>query len=102
MIVGSLDLGASRVAQLVKNPPALQKTPVRFLGQEDPLEKYGLPTPVFMGFSVDSVSKESTCNARDLDLIPGLGRSPGGGHGNPCLLAWRIPTDRKSLVGYSP
>ena len=27
--------------------------------------------------------KESTCNARDLGLIPGLGRSPRGGHGNP-------------------
>ena len=27
------------VAQLVKNPPAMQKTPVGFLGQEDPLEK---------------------------------------------------------------
>ena len=30
---------ASQVAQLVKNLPAMQKTPVRFLGQEDPLEK---------------------------------------------------------------
>ena len=29
------------------------------------------------------VSKESTCNAGDLDLIPGLGRSPGEGNGNP-------------------
>ena len=27
--------------------------------------------------------KESTCNVRDLGLIPGLGRPPGGGHGNP-------------------
>ena len=27
--------------------------------------------------------KESTCNAGDLDLIPGLGRSPGEGNGNP-------------------
>ena len=27
--------------------------------------------------------KESTYNAGDLGLIPGLGRSPGGGHGNP-------------------
>ena len=26
-------------AQLVKNPPAMQETLVRFLGQEDPLEK---------------------------------------------------------------
>ena len=27
--------------------------------------------------------KESACNAGDLDLIPGLGRSPGEGNGNP-------------------
>ena len=27
------------MAQLVKNPPAMQETSVRFLGQEDPLEK---------------------------------------------------------------
>ena len=30
---------ASLRAQLVKNPPAMQETPVRFLGQEDPLGK---------------------------------------------------------------
>ena len=30
---------ASLVAQLVKNPPAVQETPVRFLGWEDLLEK---------------------------------------------------------------
>ena len=30
---------ASLVAQLVKNPPAIQETPVRFLGWKDPLEK---------------------------------------------------------------
>ena len=30
---------ASLVAQLVKNPPAMQETLVRFLGQEDPLEQ---------------------------------------------------------------
>ena len=28
-------------------------------------------------------SKESACNAGDPGSIPGLGRSPGGGHGNP-------------------
>ena len=27
--------------------------------------------------------KESPCNAGDLGSIPGFGRSPGGGHGNP-------------------
>ena len=30
---------ASLIAQLVKNPPAVQETLVRFLGREDPLEK---------------------------------------------------------------
>ena len=30
---------ASPIAQLVKNPPAMQETAVRFLGREDPLEK---------------------------------------------------------------
>ena len=30
---------ASLVAQLVKNPPAMQETPVQFLGWEHPLEK---------------------------------------------------------------
>ena len=32
-------MGASLVAQLVMNPPAMQETLVQFLGQEDPLEK---------------------------------------------------------------
>ena len=30
-----------------------------------------------------SDGKESVCNVGDLGSIPGLGRSPGGGHGNP-------------------
>ena len=38
---------ASLVAQLVKNLPAMQKTWVRSLGWEDPLERERLPTPVF-------------------------------------------------------
>ena len=35
------------------------------------------------GFPGGSDGEEFTCNAGDLDSIPGLGRSPGGGHGNP-------------------
>ena len=35
------------------------------------------------GFPGGSASKESTCNAGDLGLIPGLGRSPGEGKGYP-------------------
>ena len=34
-------------------------------------------------FPGNSDSKESTCNVGDLGSIPGLGRFPGGGHGNP-------------------
>ena len=36
-----------------------------------------------MGFPCDSDGKESACNAGDLGLIPGLGRSPGEGKGYP-------------------
>ena len=47
------------------------------------------------GFPGYSLSKESTCNAGDLSLIPGWGRSPREGNGNPlqysCL---GNPTDR--------
>ena len=32
-----------QIAQLVENPSAMRETPVRFLGQEDPLEKRGYP-----------------------------------------------------------
>ena len=52
-----------------------------------------------MGFPGGSAGKEFTCNVGDLGSVPGLGRSPGGGHGNPlqnsCLknpmdiVAWR-------------
>ena len=36
---GSMEMGASLIAQLVKNLPAMQETPVQFVGQEDPLQK---------------------------------------------------------------
>ena len=35
------------------------------------------------GFSGGSDGKNNTYNAGDLGSIPGLGRFPGGGHGNP-------------------
>ena len=35
------------------------------------------------GFSGGSDGKETTCNMGDLDLIPGLGRSPEEGSGYP-------------------
>ena len=104
-----LQEGASLIAQLVKNPPAMQETPVRPLGWEDPLEKGpathsnilawrtpGLYRPwghkesdrteqfsLSFGLPCGSAGKESTCNAGDLGWIPGLGRSPSEGKGYP-------------------
>ena len=71
------------MAQLVKNPPAMQETPVQFLGWED-----RLPITVFMGFSGGSDGKKSACNAGDLGSVPGLGRSPGEGIGYPLQYLW--------------
>ena len=67
---------ASLIAQLVKNPPAMQETPDQLLGQEKPLEKGRLLTLVFLGFPCGSAGKESACNAGDLGLILGLERLP--------------------------
>ena len=44
--------------------------------------------PSFCG----SAGRESACNAGDLGLIPGPGRAPEEGNGNPLsIIAWRIP-----------
>ena len=56
-----------------------------------------------MGFPGGSDGKGCTCSAGDLGSIPGWGRSPGGGRGNPlqysCL---ENPHGQRSLVGCSP
>ena len=58
-------------------------------------------------FPSASAVKESTCNAGDMDLIPGLGRFPGGGHGNPLQyscpvfnpLTWKEQPSRLRSIG---
>ena len=58
-------------------------------------------TPLIpQGFPGGSGGKESTCNAGDMGLIPGSGRCPGEGNGNPlqysCLeVPW---TEERALV----
>ena len=47
------------------------------------LVQESLIKPCFISFPGGSDGKASACNAGDLGLIPGLGRSPGEGHGNP-------------------
>ena len=67
---------ASLIAQLVKNLPAIQETPVQFLGQEDPLKKRQATTSVFLGFPCGSA-------VGNLGSIPWLGRCPGEEKGDP-------------------
>ena len=55
------------------------------------------------GASLRLSGKESACSVGDLGLIPGLGRSPGGGHGNPLQYSLSGESHgQRSLVGYSP
>ena len=56
-----------------------------------PWRRDRLPTLVFLGFPCGSDGKESACNVGDLGLIPGLARSPGGGHGTPVFLPGESP-----------
>ena len=47
--------------------------------------------------------KKSACNPGDLGSIPWLGRSPGGGHGNPLQYSCpENPHGQRSLLGYGP
>ena len=65
----------------MKNPPVMRETLVQFLGREDPLEKGMATRSSVLAFF--SAGKESACNVGDLGSIPELGRSPGGGNGQP-------------------
>ena len=64
----------------------------------------------WFGFPSNSETKESACNVGDMGSIPGLGRSPGGGHGNPlqysCLEnpmdrgAWWVQSTGSQRLGH--
>ena len=69
------------IAQLVKNLPVMQETPVWFQSSEDLLGRDRLPTPIFLGFPCGSAGKKSAYNAGNLGSILVLGRSPGEGKG---------------------
>ena len=47
--------------------------------------------------------KNLPANTRDMSSVPGLGKSPGGGHGNPLQYSCpEIPHGQRNLAGYSP
>ena len=54
-----LEKWAYLVFQLLKNPPAMQKTPVQSLAWEDALEKVKVPTPLFFASLVAQTVKKS-------------------------------------------
>ena len=61
-----------------------------------PCKRDRLPIAVLLGFPDGSDGKESTHNEGDLGLIPGLRRSPGGGHGNWLNSCLENPMDREA------
>ena len=69
-------------------PPAMPETPVDSWVRKIHWRRDRLPTPVFLGFPCDSAGKESACNAGDLSLIPGSGRSAGEGIGYLLQYSW--------------
>ena len=58
------------------------------------LSSCGVQTPHCSGLPSSAVVKNvptNTGDAKDVGSIPGSGRSPGVGNGNPGILAWKIP-----------
>ena len=81
---------------MAKGPAASYNT-LRVIG--GPMFGGGYPK----GFPGGSDGRESISIAGDLGLISGLGRSTGGGHGNPLQYSWlENPCGQRSLAGYSP
>ena len=74
---------SSLEAQVVKNPPAIRRPWVDSSVEKICWRRDRLPAPVFLGFSHGSAGKESACDAGDLGSIPGSGKSPGEGDGDP-------------------
>ena len=91
------------------NSPAVQETGFNPWVGKISWRRDRLSTAVFMGFPGGSESQESACNAGDSGLIPGLGRSPGGGHGNQHQYSWaslvaqlvkNLPAMQETLVQF--
>ena len=95
----------------VEPHPAQAKHPLSTLGTFETLDMGSVPILqmkkqrpcVQWPFLSSSDGKESACDAGDTGSIPGSGRSPGGGNGNPTPIF--LPGEshgQRSLVGYSP
>ena len=87
---------------MVKNLPAMQETLVRFLGQEDPLEKglhqsYGIrayPTPVWVSLVAQTVKNLPAMRETWLRSLGWEDPLKKGMAIHCSILAWRIAMDR--------
>ena len=71
-----LQFWASLIAQLVKNPPAMQETPVRFVGWEDPLEKGKATHSSILGLLLWLSWQRICLQCRRPGFSPGVGKIP--------------------------
>ena len=67
---GGLFLWASLMAELIKNPPAIQETQFDSWIGKIRWRRERVLTPEFLGFLCDSAGKESACNVGDLGSVP--------------------------------
>ena len=82
----------SLVAQLVKNPPAMQETPVRFLGLEDPLERIGYTFQYSWASLMAQMVKKLPAMRETWVWSLGWEDPLEKGKATHCsILAWRIP-----------
>ena len=94
----------SLIVQLVKNPPAMQETPVRFLSWEDPLEKgqaYSLQYPwaSLVAQVVKNLPAMWETWVRSLGWEDPLEK---GKSTHSSVLAWRIPWTVQSMKFFRP
>ena len=85
-------MGASLVAQMVKNLPAMQETLVQFVGWKIPWRRDRLPTPVFLGFPVAQLVKNLPAMRETwVRFLPWKDALEKGKATHSSILAWRIP-----------
>ena len=97
MKIGIIIALTSLTAQLVKNPPAIQETPVRFLGWKDPLEKETATYSSILAWRIPD-HKESDTTER-LSLYKVIERMNGMSMENRILLTfWSAPQKYLSLI----
>ena len=88
------------MAQLVKNPPAVQETPIRFLGWEDsPGERIGYPLQYsWASLVAQTVKNPPTMQETWVQSLCWEDPLEKGKAAHSSILAWRIPWTEESTV----